>query len=125
MKRCNICERTYPDDVRVCEFDGTVLAESGPKQDPLVGRSINGRYRVLKKLGEGGMSIVYLAEQINIERKVALKVLHGEYARDEMFVRRFRQEAKLAASLNHRNVIQIYDFDQAEDGSLFIAMEYL
>ncbi len=125
MKQCNLCERTYDDDARVCELDGTVLADFGPKQDPLLGRSINGRYRVLQKLGEGGMSVVYLAEQINIERKVALKVLHGEYARDEVFVRRFRQEAKLAASLNHRNVIQIYDFDQAEDGNLFIAMEYL
>jgi serine/threonine protein kinase len=125
MKRCNVCERTYPAEARVCELDGTVLMDMGPKQDPLVGRTINGRYRVLQKLGEGGMSVVYLAEQINVERKVALKVLHGEYARDEVFVRRFRQEAKLAASLNHRNVIQIYDFDQAEDGNLFIAMEYL
>jgi serine/threonine protein kinase len=125
MKQCNICERTYGDDARVCEIDGTVLTDSGPKQDPLIGSSIKGRYRVLQKLGEGGMSVVYLAEQVNIERKVALKVLHGEYARDELFVRRFRQEAKLAASLNHRNVIQIYDFDQAEDGNLFIAMEYL
>ena len=125
MKQCNLCERTYGDDARVCEIDGTVLTDSGPKQDPLIGSSIKGRYRVLQKLGEGGMSVVYLAEQVNIERKVALKVLHGEYARDELFVRRFRQEAKLAASLNHRNVIQIYDFDQAEDGNLFIAMEYL
>jgi serine/threonine protein kinase len=125
MKQCNVCERTYGDDARVCELDGTVLTDFGAQQDPLIGRVINGRYRVLQKLGEGGMSAVYLAEQINIERKVALKVLHGEYARDELFVRRFRQEAKLAASLNHRNVIQIYDFDQAEDGNLFIAMEYV
>ncbi|MGE5304795.1 MAG: protein kinase domain-containing protein [Alphaproteobacteria bacterium] len=125
MKQCNICERTYGDDARVCELDGTILTDFGPRQDPLVGKTINSRYRVLQKLGEGGMSAVYLAEQINIERKVALKVLHGEYARDELFVRRFRQEAKLAASLNHRNVIQVYDFDQAEDGNLFIAMEYV
>jgi serine/threonine protein kinase len=99
--------------------------DPGPKEDLLLGKTINGRYRVLQKLGAGGMSVVYLAEQINIERKVALKVLHTEYARDEVFVRRFRQEAKLAASLNHRNVIQIYDFDQGEDGNLFIAMEYV
>lgn len=125
MKQCNICERTYADDVQVCELDGTVLTDFGPNPDSLPGRVINGRYRVLEKLGEGGMSAVYLAEQINIERKVALKVLHGEFAHDELFVRRFRQEAKLAASLNHRNVIQIYDFDQAEDGNLFIAMEYV
>ena len=125
MKRCNVCERAYGDDARVCELDGAVLMDAGPKEDALLGVTINGRYRVLQKLGAGGMSVVYLAEQINIERKVALKVLHREYARDEVFVRRFRQEAKLAASLNHRNVIQIYDFDQGEDGNLFIAMEYV
>lgn len=125
MKRCNVCERAYGDDARVCEVDGAVLMDAGPKEDALLGHTINGRYRVLQKLGAGGMSVVYLAEQINIERKVALKVLHAEYARDEVFVRRFRQEAKLAASLNHRNVIQVYDFDQGEDGNLFIAMEYV
>lgn len=125
MKYCPVCERNYGGESEVCDVDGSVLRDSAPKQDLFVGRTIKGRYHVLEKLGEGGMSVVYLAEQINIERKVALKVLHGEYARDEAFVRRFRQEAKLAASLNHRNVIQIYDFDQGEDGNLFIAMEYL
>ena len=125
MKYCPICERIYADEVGVCDVDGGILRDSAPKQDTFVGKTIKHRYRVIEKLGEGGMSVVYLAEQINIERKVALKVLHGEYARDETFVRRFRQEAKLAASLNHRNVIQIYDFDQGEDGNLFIAMEYL
>jgi eukaryotic-like serine/threonine-protein kinase len=125
MKYCPICERTYGDEVGVCDIDGSALRDSAPKQDALVGKTIKGRYRVIEKLGEGGMSVVYLGEQINVERKVALKVLHAEYARDEAFVRRFRQEAKLAPSLNHRNVIQIYDFDQAEDGNLFIAMEYL
>jgi serine/threonine protein kinase len=125
MRYCPVCERNYGGDVDVCAVDGGLLRDSGPKQDPFVGKVIKGRYRVLEKLGEGGMSVVYLAEQINVERKVALKVLHGEYARDDGFIRRFRQEAKLAASLNHRNVIQIYDFDQGEDGNLFIAMEYL
>ena len=125
MKYCPICERTYGDEVGVCEVDSTPLRNSGPMQDSLIGKTIKDRYRVIEKLGEGGMAAVYLAEQVNIERRVALKVLHGEYARDEKFVRRFRQEARLAASLSHRNVIQIYDFDQADDGNLFIAMEYL
>lgn len=125
MKYCPVCERNYGGESEVCDVDGSVLRDFAPKQDVFVGKTIKGRFHVLEKLGEGGMSVVYLAEQINIERKVALKVLHSEYARDEAFVRRFRQEAKLAASLNHRNVIQIYDFDQGEDGNLFIAMEYL
>ncbi len=125
MRYCPICERTYGDEVQACEVDGSILRDAAPKPDTLVGKTIKDRYRVIEKLGEGGMSVVYLAEQINIGRKVALKLLHNEYARDEAFVRRFRQEAKLAASLSHRNVIQIFDFDQAEDGNLFIAMEYL
>jgi serine/threonine protein kinase len=125
MKYCPICERNYGDDISVCELDGSTLRESGPPSDALVGKIIKGRYRVIEKLGEGGMAVVYLAEQINVERKAALKILHRQYANDQEFVRRFRQEARLAASLNHPNLITVYDFDQADDGSLFIAMEYL
>jgi serine/threonine protein kinase len=125
MKYCPICERNYADDIDVCELDGATLRQSQAAADIWVGKTIKGRYRVIQKLGEGGMATVYLVEQINIERKAALKLLHGQYASDQEFVRRFRQEAKLAASLNHSNVIKVYDFDQAEDGSLFISMEYL
>ena len=125
MKYCPICEQSYGDHVEVCKVDGATLRASGAQQDPFIGQMIKGRYQVMKKLGEGGMGTVYLAEQVSIGRKVALKVLHKQYARDEEFVRRFRHEARLAASLNHRNVITVYDFDQADDGSLFIAMEHV
>jgi serine/threonine protein kinase len=125
MKYCPICDKGFGDEVTICDVDGSVLRDRAPRPDTLVGRTIRGRYRVLERLGEGGMAIVYLAEQINVERKVALKVLHGRYSEDEEFVKRFRQEARLAASLNHSSVIRIYDFDQAADGMLFIAMEYL
>ena len=125
MRSCPLCERTYGDDVTVCEIDGSILREAGPRQDPLIGKIVRSRYRVLKKLGEGGMGSVYLAEQIAINRNVALKILHPDYARDPEFVRRFRQEAKLAASLSHHNIVTIFDFDQADDGSLYIVMEYV
>ena len=125
MRYCPLCERTYGDDVTVCAIDGSILRESGPKQDPLLGKIVRSRYRVLKKLGEGGMGSVYLAEQIAINRNVALKILHPDYANDPEFVRRFRQEAKLAASLSHHNIVTIFDFDQADDGSLYIVMEYV
>ena len=125
MKYCPVCDKSFGNEVTICDVDGSVLRDPSPRPDTLVGRTIRGRYRVLERLGEGGMAIVYLAEQINVERKVALKVLHGRYSEDEEFVKRFRQEAKLAASLNHSSVIRIYDFDQAADGMLFIAMEYL
>jgi serine/threonine protein kinase len=125
MKYCPICERNYGDNISLCEIDGSTLRDSRPASDAFIGKIIKGRYRVIEKLGEGGMAVVYLAEQINVERKAALKILHGHYANDQEFVGRFRQEAKLAASLNHPNLITVYDFDQADDGSLFIAMEYL
>ncbi|MBI4524574.1 MAG: protein kinase [Deltaproteobacteria bacterium] len=125
MKHCPLCEKSYGDDIEVCELDGAKLADLSPKQDLLIGKTIKDRYRVVEKLGEGGMGTVYLAEQLNMQRKAALKVLHERYARDDEFVQRFRHEARLAASLNHHNVVTIYDFDQAEDGSLFIAMEYV
>ena len=125
MKYCPICERNYGDEVDVCQMDGAMLKLFGVRQDPFLGKVIKSRYKVLRKLGEGGMGTVYLAEQMSIGRKVALKLLQGNYALDDEFVGRFRREARLAASLNHRYIVTIYDFDQGEDGSLFIAMEYL
>ena len=125
MKYCPLCDQQYDDSAEICEVDGAVLQEVRPRQDTLTGKIIKGRYRVLKKLGDGGMGTVYLAEQVAISRNVALKVLHTDYARDQEFVRRFRQEARLAASLNHRNVITVFDFDQTDDGSLYIVMEFV
>jgi serine/threonine protein kinase len=104
MKYCSVCDRQYPDDASVCEHDGVMLKKTGSGDDPLLGKTINCKYRVLKKLGAGGMGAVYLAEQMTVGRKVALKVLHREFAADEEFTKRFRQEARLAASLNHRHL---------------------
>lgn len=125
MNYCPLCERTYGEHLAVCPEDGATLRKSALPEDSLLGHTIKGRYRVLRKLGAGGMGAVYLAEQVSIDRKVALKVLRPDFASDSQFVHRFRREARLAAALNHRNVVTIYEFDQAEDGSLFIAMEYL
>lgn len=125
MKFCPICEKTFDDELEVCDVDGARLKKSGTEADTLIGRMIKGRYQVRKKLGAGGMGSVYLAEQVSIGRRVALKVLHGAYATDEEFIRRFRHEARMAASLNHHNIVTVYDFDQGDEGSLFIAMEYV
>ena len=128
MKFCPSCENDYPDEILVCPLDGTPVRRPGSRPDPFVGRVIRGRYRVDRQLGEGGMGTVYLAEQLSIPRKVALKVLRAEFTRDADFVARFRQEARLVAALNEKRnpyVTLVYDFDQAEDGSLFIVMEWL
>ncbi len=90
-----------------------------------IGREVAGRYRILAKLGEGGMGAVYRAEQISLKRTVALKVLRPELSAEPGMVRRFNAEAELAAKLSHPNTVTLFDFGQDADGSLFIAMEYL
>ena len=83
-----------------------------------------GRYRLERKLGSGGMADVWLAEDQELGRKVAIKMLHERYANDVQFVERFRREATHAAGLSHPNVVSIYDRGEAE-GSYFIVMEYV
>ena len=93
--------------------------------DPYIGQVIQGRYQVLKVLGTGGMGAVYLAEQISIGRRVALKVLRRDVTLDQAFVRRFHHEARLAGVINHPRVVTIYDFGEIGDGNLFLVMEYV
>ena len=92
--------------------------------DTLIGTLFDGRYQVVRKLGAGGMANVYLAEDQELGRRVAIKVLNDRHANDEQFVERFRREAKNAAALSHPNIVSIYDRGEAE-GSYYIAMEYL
>jgi eukaryotic-like serine/threonine-protein kinase len=91
-------------------------------QDTLIGTLFDGRYRVIRRLGSGGMANVYLAEDAELGRSVAIKVLDEKHAKDEQFVERFRREAKNAASLQHPNIVSIYDRGEAE-GTYYIAME--
>src|SRR5215212_6206770 len=86
---------------------------------------IDGRYALGELLGGGGMANVYLARDDVLGRDVALKVLRGQYANDEDFVERFRREAKNAAALNHPDIAQVYDQGHTEDGTYYIAMEYV
>ena len=92
--------------------------------ESLVGRVLDGRYRVLSHIADGGMASVYLALDTRLEREVALKVMRPGLAADETFVSRFRREARSAARLSHPHVVAV--FDQGEDdGSMFLAMEYV
>jgi serine/threonine-protein kinase len=92
--------------------------------DTLIGTLFDGRYQVVRKLGAGGMANVYLAEDQELGRRVAIKILNERHANDEQFVERFRREAKNAAALSHPNIVSIYDRGEAE-GTYYIAMEYL
>jgi len=93
-------------------------------QDTLSGTLFAGRYRLTRKLGGGGMADVYLAEDQELGRRVAIKILHERYANDDQFVERFRREATHAAGLSHPNIVSIFDRGET-DGSYFIVMEYV
>src|SRR6476619_2370657 len=92
--------------------------------DTLINTLFDGRYRIVRKLGMGGMANVYLAEDEVLGRRVAIKILNDRHANDDQFVERFRREAKNAAGLSHPNIVSIYDRGEAE-GTYYIAMEYL
>jgi eukaryotic-like serine/threonine-protein kinase len=92
--------------------------------DTLIDTLFDGRYRISRKLGSGGMANVYLAQDEELGRRVAIKILDDRHARDDQFVERFRREAQHAAGLSHPNIVSIYDRGEAE-GTYYIAMEYV
>jgi serine/threonine-protein kinase len=100
------------------------MSEGTKINDPHVGTVYDGRYRIEKRIGAGGMANVYLAEDETLGRRVAIKVLHQRYAEDGQFVERFLREASAAARLNHPNIVQVYDRGQS-DSTYYIAMEYV
>ena len=93
--------------------------------DPLIGTVVSERYRIIRKVGEGGMGAVYQAEHALIEKRVALKILFQDLTRRPDLVARFLQEAKSASRIGQENVIDISDFGQSADGLVYIAMEFL
>jgi serine/threonine-protein kinase len=92
--------------------------------DPIIGRLVDGRYQVRSRIARGGMATVYLATDLRLERKVAIKVMHGHLADDSQFKQRFIQEARSAARLAHPNVVNVFDQGQDND-SAYLVMEYL
>ncbi len=96
-----------------------------PAEDPLLGKLIQEKYRVVKKIGEGGMGAVYLGEHTLINRPVAIKCLHGQFARHPEIVARFQREAMAANAIRHQNIVEVTDLGRLDDGAIFMVLEYL
>jgi len=124
MKICPVCSTEYADDVKFCPNDGQTLRSTVPASD-LVGQVVADRYHVVKKLGEGGMGQVYLAEHVKMGRRSAIKVMNPSMVHDPDAVARFNREASNASRITHPNVCAIYDFGETPDGLIYLAMEFI
>ncbi|HJL20341.1 MAG TPA: serine/threonine-protein kinase [Sandaracinaceae bacterium LLY-WYZ-13_1] len=93
--------------------------------DPLVGETIDGRYEIEKKLGEGGMGVVYKAKHVMLQKDLAMKVLRADVSKDQEIIQRFRQEAQSASAIGSQHIIDISDFGTLENGSTYFVMEFL
>ncbi len=124
MKICPVCSTEFPDDQKFCPNDGSVLRGAAPTSD-LVGQVVAERYHVVKKLGEGGMGQVYLAEHVKMGRRSAIKVMNPSMTHDPDAVARFNREAANASRITHPNVCAVYDFGETPDGLIYLAMEFI
>lgn len=125
QKICPQCNTVYDVDQKFCPKDGTTLRVQGGQTGDLVGHVIADRYNVIKKLGEGGMGTVYLAEHVKMGRKSAIKVMNPGMVADADAISRFNREASNASRINHPNVAAVYDFGETSDGLIYLAMEFI
>lgn len=117
VKTCAQCGGTFEADIQFCPRDGTPLR--------LPQGLVAGKYEVLSELGKGGMGVVFLANQVAIDRRCALKMLRADAVADPDALARFHREARSASRIQHPNVVAVFDFGQAEDGSAYLAMEFV
>ncbi|HEY9230902.1 MAG TPA: serine/threonine-protein kinase, partial [Blastocatellia bacterium] len=140
---CPHCQATLADNARFCTGCGTavarpetaatgiseaatqVMSASPVAADPLIGRTLEDKYQITGRVGEGGMGAVYRATRVRIGDEVAVKVLHPQFVKDEATLERFRREARAAAMLHHPNVVAIYDYGEGHtpEAPAFIVME--
>jgi len=126
MKICPTCQRTYTDDFFHCPRDAAPLAVQVTEIEAQLAAGLSRRFRLVRLLGKGGMGAVFLAEQIAVgNRHVALKVLLRTLLENSDFLQRFHSEAASTGRIRHLNVVTIYESGQGDDGTPYIAMEYL
>lgn len=122
MKTCPKCGNEYPDTTTLCPADGTGLEKSG---DSLLGKTLADKYRIDERLNEGGMGTVYRGTHVLMDKTVAIKVLRPSLAADEKIVARFSREARAASRISHPHALSVTDFGEAENGVVFLVMEFL
>ncbi|HKY03988.1 MAG TPA: SUMF1/EgtB/PvdO family nonheme iron enzyme [Blastocatellia bacterium] len=124
IKICPQCGKTYGKQVQVCPDDNATLALAAPP-DPMIGRVLAERYKIVAKIGEGGMGAIYKAVHTKMDRVCAIKLLTSLSTDSEAAVERFKREARMASSIDNPHAVTIYDFGEAEDGLLYLAMEFI
>jgi len=122
MKACPKCGTEYSDANTLCPIDGIALEKT---DDSLLGQVLAGKYRIDERLSEGGMGTVYRGTHVLMDKTVAVKVLRPSLAADEKIVARFSREARAASRISHPHALSVTDFGEAENGVVFLVMEYL
>lgn len=122
---CPTCGDAFSSLCCVCPDDEVALLRPYDASDPLVGSLLDERYRIMRRLGEGAMGVVYQAVQLSMKRPVAIKVIRDELGRDMMVTRRFLREARVLIEIAHPNVVCVYDYGETDDGLLYLVMELL
>src|SRR6185295_1111535 len=122
MKKCPQCGVEYADDTTLCPADGVALETSN---DDLIGKTLAGKYRIDERLSGGGMGTVYRGTHVLMDKTVAVKVLRPSLAADEKIVARFSREARAASKISHPHALSVTDFGEADNGVVFLVMEYL
>jgi len=126
MRTCPQCQNPYEDAHKFCPSCGFPVSKVAQQtDDPLIGRTLPGGYVILDLVGIGGMGRVYRAEQTNLGRTVAVKIIHPHLVGEENAAARFITEARAASRLNHPNSVAVIDFGKTEDGQLYLVMEFL
>jgi serine/threonine protein kinase len=127
-RRCTACETRYPADFLVCPRDASPLVDelADGVADPLLSKLLGETYQIIRVVGEGGMGRVYEARHLRLkERRFAVKVLHGDLAKNNEIVARFMREAESASSLSHPNVVDVFDVHHLPDGTPYLVGEFL
>jgi len=126
MRSCPQCQNPYEENHKFCPSCGFPVGKVAThSDDPLIGRTLPGGYVILDLVGIGGMGRVYRAEQTNLGRTVAVKIIHPHLVGEENAAARFITEARAASRLNHPNSVAVIDFGKTEDGQLYLVMEFL